>query len=347
VASVLEEQPLDQWIAANPTETIAAFGLASDSIYTGLTSELTRARIMSGGYSLYSALQAKLVGRFSNKLWLFRDMSYQVSYALGQSLATCGSGRVEFLNNPCDNRDINNKAYFGHTGFSLKHIFSAGVVTTIPGGFRVSQLWSLSSRGPATFFIPALGAITGANAMFTTDLNGDGGAGPGPRGDLLPGLKLGEWGRKVSSFRELNQIITAYNENIAGHLTPEGQALVQAGIFTEAQLRKLNAVLPTIPLVPENNPNPFASMPVSLDLRITRPFHLENAFIVHNLTIEPYFEVFNALNYRGHNAYDGLGADFGSLNYDYSAAGDLGRLKDARAFAFGPRIIQLGFRASF
>jgi hypothetical protein len=350
---VLKGMTVDQWIAANPGKTIAAFGLASDAIYTGLTPDLTRARIMSGGFSLYSALQAKLVGRLSNKLWLFKNMSYQVSYALGHSLATCGSGRVEFINNTCDNHVINNKAYFGYTPFSVKHNLAAGVVTDIPGGIRISQLWTISSRGPATLTIPALGGVTGANAMFTTDLNGDGGAGSTPRGDLLPGLKLGGWGISVSSIKQLNQIIAAYNANVAGRPTPAGKALIDAGIFTEEQLRKLKAVAPTIPLVPENLPDPFASTPINLDLRITRPIRIENAYIVHNLQIEPYFDVFNVFNYRGHTAIAGLnnvnplGATFGSLNYDYAGTGRLQELRNARAFAFGPRIVQFGFRVSF
>lgn len=43
----------------------------------------------------------------------------------------------------------------------------------------------------------------------------------------------------------------------------------------------------------------------------------------------------------------GLGAGFGSLNYDYAANNRLKDLESSRSFAFGPRIIQLGFRVSF
>jgi len=53
------------------------------------------------------------------------------------------------------------------------------------------------------------------------------------------------------------------------------------------------------------------------------------------------------MNYRGHGAYSGLGAGFLSLNYDYAANGKLQELKNSRAFAFNPRIFQLGFRVSF
>jgi len=347
VASVLAGKTVDQWIAANPTRTISSFSLASDTFYPGLTPELLRNRIMSGGFSLYSAVQAKLVGRVTDKLKIFKNVSYQVSWALGHSLATCSAVRAEFITNTCDNRTIGNKTYFGHNAFSLKNILGAGVLADVPGGVSISMGGSFSSRGPANINVPALGGVTGANAMFTTDLNGDGGTGTSPRGDTLPGLRLNDWGRGVSSFKELNQLITAYNQSVAGTATPSGQALIDAGIFTLAQLKALKAVSPTIPLVPENNPDPFASLPLDVTMRITRAIKIENAYVVHNLVIEPYLDVFNLFNYRGHGSYNGLGAGFQSLNFDYAAAGRVQELQNVRAFAFAGRVIQLGFRVSF
>jgi hypothetical protein len=349
VASVLAGKTVDQWIAANPGRTISSFGLASDTFFVGKTPALTRARIMTGGFSLYSALQLKVQGRTNKHLYGLKNIDYQFSYAFGQSLATCGSGRVEFINNTCDNRKINNPDYFGHTPFSYKHNFSGGVIFDVPWGFRLSTIVTARSLTPQNFTVPALGGITGANAMFTTDLNGDGGAGSSPRGDLIPGFRRGDWGRGVTSINELNRLIQSYNQNFAGKLTPNGQALVAAGLFTEAQLRALKAVSPTIPLIPTSNPDPFGSIPVNFDLRVTRPITIENALIVKNLRIEPYFEAFNLFNKRGRSSYgDGdLRAQFGSLNFDYAANNRLNDLRDQRAFAFGPRIIQLGFRVSF
>jgi hypothetical protein len=225
VNTVLAGKTVDQWIAANPTKTITSFGLATDTFFTGLTPDLLRARVVSGGFSLYSAIQAKLVGRLTNKLGIFRNMSYSVSYALGHSLATCSAGRVEFESGTCDNHIINNKQYFGLNAFSLRHIVGTGVLMDLPGGVGLNLGMSFSSRGPASLTVPALGGITGANALFTTDLNGDGGIGTTPRTDLLPGLRNGNWGRGVSSIGDLNKLIQAYNSTVAGHLTPAGQAL--------------------------------------------------------------------------------------------------------------------------
>lgn len=337
---------MDQWIAEHSGETISAFGLASDSVFTGRTKELTRARIVTGGYSLYSALHAKLAGHISQRGWLGKELDYTVAYALGRSYATNGADRGEFFSNTRNNRSINDKAYFGPISLSNTHRLSAGVILDIPGGFRFNQIWTWSSRNPETIFVPALGGVAGANAMFTTDLNGDGGTGGTPRNDLLPGLDYGQWGRKAKNIRELNPVITRYNESIAGKPTPNGQALIDAGIFTAAQLRALKAVAPQIPLIPENIPDPFRSRAFNLDLRVTRPIKIEKAF-VSSLRIEPYFEGFNIFNRRGHLGFGGLDAGFGNLNFDYVAANRLKELDSSRAFAYGPRILQLGFRVSF
>jgi hypothetical protein len=82
-------------------------------------------------------------------------------------------------------------------------------------------------------------------------------------------------------------------------------------------------------------------------MRVTRPIKIENAYVVHNLTIEPYLDIFNLFNYRGVGAYSGLGAGFGSLNFDYQNTGRVQEEQNARGFAYGPRTIQLGFRVSF
>jgi len=217
----------------------------------------------------------------------------------------------------------------------------------LPGGIGLNLGANFSSRAPGSLTIPALGGVTGANALFTTDVNGDGGIGTTPRTDLLPGLRNGDWGRGVNSIAQLNQLIIASNNNVAGHATPAVQALIDAGIFTQARLVALKAVSPTIPLVPGTNRKPFASDPLNFTLRITRPIKIENAYVVRNLVIEPYLDVFNLFNYRGLGAYSGLGAGFGSLNFDYQNTGGVQEEPNARGFAYGPRTIQLGFRVSF
>src|SRR5438093_722687 len=77
VNSVLNGMTVDQWIAANPGATIGAFGLASDSIFQGLTPDpnspysetqtinFRRARIMTdGGFTKYKGVQIQMRGQF-------------------------------------------------------------------------------------------------------------------------------------------------------------------------------------------------------------------------------------------------------------------------------------------
>jgi Carboxypeptidase regulatory-like domain len=351
VATVLGGLSVAQWIAAtppgSPRRTIANFNLANDTYFTGKTPDLLRARIMTGGYSFYQALQVKWQARISKALGAFKNPNFQFSYAFGESLATCGAGRAEFNSDTCDNRDSSNKAYFGGNTFNYRHNFSGGVTFDTPGGFRLSTIVTALTNAPTTLNMPALGGITGANTLFTTDLNGDGGTGTSPRNDLFPGVNSGQWGRDVDSLSELNALITQYNQNQAGKLTPAGQALLNAGIFTEAELRSLLAVTPTIPLIPVTNPSPFGSNPLNFDIRLTRPIKIEDAGFVKNLSIEPYFDAFNLFNRRGLRAYSGLGGGFGSLNRDHANRGELDNLRDMRAFRFDPRILQFGFRVTF
>jgi outer membrane receptor for ferrienterochelin and colicin len=350
VASVLGGLTFDQWLAAAPAgtrRTISSFGLANDTFFTGKTPNLLRARIMTGGYSLYHALQIKWQTRTSKALWALKNVNFQFSYAYGESLATCGAGRAEFITNTCDNRVINNETYFGGNTFNYPHNFSGGITFDTPGGFRLSTIVTALTNAPGSLNMPALGGITGANALFTTDLNGDGGTGTTPRSDQFPGINLGQWGRDVNSMSQLNDLITQYNQNQAGKLTPAGQALVAAGIFTEDQMRRLSAVTPTIPTIPVTNPKPFGSNPLNFDIRFTRPIKIEDAGFVKNLKIEPYLDVFNLFNHRGLSSYSGLGGGFGSLNFNYATNGRLDDLRDSRAFRFGPRILQFGFRVSF
>ena len=62
--------------------------------------------------------------------------------------------------------------------------------------------------------------------IFQSDLTGD-----GTTGDVLPGTNVGPFGRSVNPSN-INRYIDAYNTKYAGQLTPAGQALVSAGLFT-------------------------------------------------------------------------------------------------------------------
>lgn len=344
---VLGGRTVDEWIAANPTRNISAFGMISDTIFQGLYPDISRARFVTGGFSKYKALYLQLRGN-DRSLWKFRDSSYLLSYALGRNEAVAGSNRVEFLTGPWDNRNWNRKETFGPTGLDYTHILRAYWMVTTPGGFRLNSLWTFRTAPPITLAVPNLGgAISGVNGFFGTDLNGDGGVGTTPRADILPGLNLGQFGRSVKTFRELNRVIQQFNQTYAGQLTPHGQALVKAGLFTEAQLKRLGAVIPTIPLIPETNPYPFRNL-LTTDLRFDRPIKL--ARIREGMQATPFVDFINLFNHAPHGTYGGLARTFGNLNYDY-AAGAPGLQAPDLFYRVGrinaTRRVQIGLRVDF
>ncbi len=348
VNRVLGSMTVDQWIAANPTRTISAFGLISDSIFQGLTPNFVRARLMDGGgFTRYRGLQMSLRGRRGSLAFL-KDATFTVNYALGRGESAGVGGRVEFITNPLDNRQWNRKETFGPNGLDFTHIFTTAALFTVPGGFRFGSIWRFRTAGAQTLTVPNLGgAISGTQGFFGTDVNGDGGTGTGPRGDVLPGLNAGQFGREVKSFKDLNKAIQAFNQNFAGKLTPHGQALVSAGLFTEAQLRRLGAVIPTIPLVPENNPNPWHNL-LTTDLRFDRPIKLGR--LREGMEVVPFVNFYNLFNHAPAGLYGGLTGRFGALNFDYAAApaGQKASDLDAQRHRItGTRRVEIGVRFNF
>jgi Carboxypeptidase regulatory-like domain len=349
--SSLTPAAVDAFLAANPTATINTFGLGtgSDNYFTGLTKDINLARIMSGGFSLYQGLQVRLDGRLrsaSDNWWHYvaRELSYTVSYALSRAKATSGATRGEFVTAPTFNDNFNSA--YGPTGQDRTHIFTAGAVMTVPGGVRINQIWSFRTAIPLSVAVPFLDSFSSTNSIFTTDLNGD-----GLVQDILPGTNVRALGRSIKSFNQLNQLITAFNQNYAGTLTPAGQALVAAGLFTQAQLVKTGATVKPIPLIPLSNPWPFQNL-FNLDARISRPIRIKE-----KVTAEPSLDVFNVFNHTGLGSYSGLTGTFGSLNYDYAAdllkrggvpaltSGTRGRLQPNPGQ--NNRLLQIGIRVSF
>ncbi len=329
---------------------IGTFALANDTIWPG-ASDLIRARLIQGGYSLYNGLQVQLNGRFSKEgmlsnfsigdRQLINGMDYTISYALSRAEATSGSGRQEFITNTTRNND-NYNADFGPTNNDRTHLFGAGLIIGTIGGFNINPTIRFGSAPPVTLNVPFTDTFAVANNIFTTDLNGDGGVGTSARGDVLPGTNIGDLGSGISSWQELNSIIAQFNSSVAGTLTPHAQRLVASGLFSQAQLISLGAVVKPITPVPENNPWPFQGR-FSADLRVTRPISIKERF-----RIEPYLEVFNLFNNTPKGTYAGLNHRvFGNLNFPYATA-DFGDLdSQVRTLIQNPRQFQFGIRGIF
>jgi hypothetical protein len=189
------------------------------------------------GRSVYNALQIKLTSQWSNPLPGVRTVNAQVSYAYSRAIAAVRD--VDFIANAYDFR---NPGLSGPNGLDRTHQFSAGATFSLKYGAEMSFITHWDSPLPADIKLPTPASATGA--IFTSDLTGDGsfaGNTLGQNGDLLPGTKPGGFGRDFG-VGGLTQLINSYNSTIAGKtLTPAGQALVDAGLFTQAQLFALGA----------------------------------------------------------------------------------------------------------
>ena len=347
---------IQTFLNANPTASISTFALVNDTIFPG-RSNLTRARLLVGGFSLYRGLQISMNGRFAAETFdffqigdrsLIKGLTYTVGYAFSRNTATSGSGRPEFIANTQDNIDYNSD--YGPSALDRKHNLTISLSSDLLAGFRLDQIYRFATSPPLSLFIPN---NRGTSGFFTSDFNGDGGTGTAPRGDLLPGTNIGDFGRTIGSIAQLNVVLGNYNSQYAGQLTPHGQRLVAAGLFTEAQLRALGAVLPVIPLVPENNPDPFENL-FSADYRLSRPIRIWK----ESWILEPSFSVFNVFNNspRAVGAYGGLAipnvgsstvTNFGAINYNYSTPADIAALDEARGLRNRRRQLQFGIRFTF
>jgi len=124
-----------------------------------------------------------------------------------------------------------------------------------------------------------------AGEIFHTDFTGD-----GINQDPVPGTNIGSYGRSVSA-NGLGALIANYNKTAAGQLTPAGQALVSAGLFTQAQLVSLGAVTDTLAGVQSGNLHANDWLR-SFDTRFAVPIK-----IGERVRVEPSISLYNIFNF--------------------------------------------------
>lgn len=314
----------------------------NNSAFPGRNANFNRMQFFGmQGVSTYNALHANLRGKLPNLRALVKDWSVVASYALGR-FETKGTFEDPALVNYADNI-LNDKPldYRGPAALDRTHMLSVGSLFRIPGGIRLNSIWRAFSALPQTVFVP--GASGGAAEIFLTDLNGD-----GFNGDLLPGTNRGSYGRKIGcGATALNRVIDDYNSTQAGNLTPAGQALVNAGLFTTLQLQRLGAVSPTVARAPDGQV--CLDSFITTDVRVSRPFKLRS----ERITVEPAFEwfnLFNVANYDlpGNKLSDVLTGAAGSLNGTTTANRSNRAGFGGGSFALGtPRSWQIVVRVSF
>ena len=204
-----------------------------------------------GGRAVYNGLQTSWKEDVRSPLPAIHYLNLQVSYAYSRYVSMAQDS--DFINSAWDAADPTK--YMGPNGLDRTHQFSFGGTMELPEHFRINMIGHFYSPLPQTLTLATTGSPGG---IFVTDVLGDGtGDGNGTNGSnggfggILPGTNLGSFGRGVTAGN-INRVINNYNTNFAGNPTPAGQALITAGLMTQAELFDLHGVMPEVSSAPLN-----------------------------------------------------------------------------------------------
>jgi hypothetical protein len=278
---------LSPYLFGRTPDTGAAFGGQNPNVGTNQM-------LFPIGRSVYNALQMKLTTQLNSPLPGVKSINAVVSYAYSRAVASVKD--VDFIANAYDFR---NPSLSGPNGLDRTHQFSAGATFNMKYGPELSFITHWNSALPADIKLAT--PSSGVGAIFTSDLTGDGsfaGSTTGQSGDLLPGTQPGAFGRDFG-VAGLTKLINDFNTNVAGQtLTPAGQALVDANLFSKAQLLALGAT-----------PQPIAAPPpgevglagfFSFDLRFGWNIHPVRKW--EQLQISPQINIYNLFNHQNYDS---------------------------------------------
>jgi Carboxypeptidase regulatory-like domain len=268
------------------------------------------------GHSLYQGLLVSLKSNLGNPVRGIKHLNLITSYTLSRFKSEAQD--QDFVNNAID---FNNPlSFYGPSGLDRTHQVSVGAVMDLPWATRFALTSHWDSAAPLNLTLPQSGL---PGEIFFSDVTGD-----GTVGDIVPGSNVGAFGRSIKAS-DLNNFINSYNSTSAGKLTPAGNALVSAGLFTAAQLTALGAVTPTLALAPagEVGVAPIFTFDahVSWELRLAKVLHA----LPERVILEPQIALFNVFNYQNHDPFGSelsgvLNGAIGSAN-GTTAHGPLGR----------------------
>jgi hypothetical protein len=299
------------------------------------------------GRSVYNGMDVKLTGNLNNPVKYVRHANFQVSYTYsrftnsgGSNPTVPGNSDQDFVIAAVDNRDPN--GFSGPSTLDRPNQLNFGGYFDLPFKFRLGFVSHFWSSLPTSIQIPtaAGGTTASAGEIFLSDFTGDGSV-----GDLMPGTKVGAFGRSVS-LSGLTSQINNYNANVVTNLTPAGLALVNAGLFTQSQLMALGAH-PTALTAPPSD---------QADMRGMRAFDLTLAWegkLHERLTITPSVGFYNLFNFSNFdlpgNALSGsLTGSSGSINGTSNATRPDRVGVGTGVFALGsPRVIEFGLKLTF
>ena len=306
------------------------------------------------GRSVYNGLDVVLRSDLKSPVSFVHRLNAQISYSLSRYNAQASDG--DFVNSALD---FNNPSKFiGPNGLDRTHQFSAGVVMDLPAGIRANFITHFYTALPQTLTFFAPGNL---EDIFQYDTTGDGQTGIAP----VPGSKVGSFGRDISPGG-LNTFLQSYSDKFGNQLTPAGQALVTAGLFSADQLKSLCAVTPSL--------NPIGNCASSEGLQLPSApagqvgngnfftFDLRLGWSIkpirkwERVRFEPQAAFYNLFNRKNYNGPDNLIS--GVLDGSAGSVAGVGTTASTRrtfetglgsgVFAIGaPRSMEFGFKVNF
>ena len=284
------------------------------------------------GLSLFQALQVRLTGDIGKIERLgIRRLHTNITYQLGRFEST--GADQDFLSGAGFNDRPTQ--FFGPANLDRTHQIGVSFLMDLPLGFSLNTSNSFRSALASSMFLPV--TTGGADEIFFSDLDGD-----GVTQDPLTGVTpRGAFSRQVKSG-DINKFIANYNSTFAGTVGPAGQALIAAGLFNEAQLISLGAVLTSVAPAPSGQVNNDSS--INTDIRISRPIK-----ITEHWTVEPMVEIFNLFNIANYtDLNDFLDGGTGDVNGTTRSTRPTRVGQGSGSFSPGTqRAVQFGVRVRF
>ena len=232
------------------------------------------------GQSVYNGLDVSVKQRVSKPMPYVKGLNLQVSYSLSRMRSMVTD--QDFGGAVTDWDNYNH--YIGPNALDRTNQFSFGGVAELPKGLRLSLIAHADSSLPLTLTLPPGPEREASTAqIFQSDLTGD-----GTTGDILPGTNIGSFMRGVTPSN-INKYIDAYNSKYGGQLTPAGQALVNASLFTSTQLQQLGATTPVLADAPAGEVGMGGLF--TADLGLTWVFRVRES-----ITVEPSLTIYNVTN---------------------------------------------------
>ncbi len=289
----------------------AGYTVATGAAFGGLNPQLGSGNfILPSGKSGYDAFQVVFRQQTNHPVPGIERSNIQISYNLSRIVSSANNTTGDqFFSSPAYSNDNPNQ-YIGRSLLDRKHQVSFGGSFLVKYGPEVGIIGHFYSALPQTLTLDATANPT-AN-IFTSDLDGD-----GTVGDLAPGTLPGDYMHRVKP-NQLGGYINNFNSTYAGRITPAGQALVNAGLMTNAQLVGLGATVQSLPVgisgsAPSDPDFRQVDLTFSYPIRIARYAHI----LGESALLEPKIAFYNVGNFSnfggnsGNPAVSPFGGDLG------------------------------------